>query len=268
MHEFGVDIGSVSLKWAEYVSGKLIKTEYLKHHGKPYNLLYDLLTEKPEIDRLILTGSSAKQLVDILDAVYVNEVEATARGVMHVLPHVTSIIEIGGEDSKLINVKNNAITDFASNTICAAGTGIFLDQQARRLCYSVEELGSIALQAKNPARIAGRCSVFAKSDMIHLQQIGTKPEDLVAGLCLALARNFKSVIAKGKHITLPVAFVGGVAANQGMVEAFRQVLNIDDHGIIIPDCHDRVGAIGAVLGHNRESSKDSNHLMVTKSGLQ
>lgn len=262
MHELGIDIGSVSLKWAEFSDGNLIKTEYLKHHGKPYNLLYDLLTDKNHIDRLVLTGSSAKQLTNILDAVYVNEVEATARGVIHISPEVKSIIEIGGEDSKLINIDNNSITDFASNTICAAGTGIFLDQQARRLCYSTEELGTVALHAQNPARIAGRCSVFAKSDMIHLQQIGTKPEDLVAGLCIALARNFKSVIAKGKNISVPAAFVGGVAANQGMVNAFTKVLNIEHSDIILPKYYNRIGAIGAIL-----AARDKNESKLFK-GLE
>ncbi|KPK69612.1 hypothetical protein AMJ87_10240 [candidate division WOR_3 bacterium SM23_60] len=247
MYELGVDIGSVSLKWAEFSDNNLVNTEYVKHYGKPYNLLYDLLIDKHHVDRLVLTGSSAKQLTCILDAVYVNEVEATARGVMYIVPEVKSIIEIGGEDSKLINIDNNSIVDFASNTICAAGTGIFLDQQARRLCYSTEELGTIALSAKRPARIAGRCSVFAKSDMIHLQQIGTKPEDLVAGLCIALARNFKSVIAKGKNISVPAAFVGGVAANQGMVHAFTKVLNIERSDIILPKYYNRIGAIGAIL---------------------
>ena len=147
----------------------------------------------------------------------------------------------------MINISGKIIKDFASNTICAAGTGIFLDQQARRLCFNVEDFGKVALRSKNPARIAGRCSVFAKSDMIHLQQIGTKPEDLMSGLCFALARNFKSVIAKGKTISKPVAFVGGVAGNQGMIRAFQEILDISPSDLIIPKNHDCIGAIGAVL---------------------
>jgi predicted CoA-substrate-specific enzyme activase len=245
MREYGIDIGSVSLKLAEFDGDKLVRTLYVKHHGRPYNLLLDIL-KQAGIDRLILTGQLVKPLTDILGALRINEVEATATGVMHFNPLVRSIIEIGGEDSKLINVQHG-IKDFASNTICAAGTGIFLDQQARRLCFDIEELGEVALRARNPARIAGRCSVFAKSDMIHLQQIGTKPDDLVAGLCLALARNFKSVIAKGKDIVTPVAFVGGVAANKGMVSAFRDILRIESEQLIVPQHHNCIGAIGAVL---------------------
>ena len=246
MHEYGIDVGSVSIKLAEFRNGELIQTRYIKHQGQPYNLLLSILRSAKKIDRLVLTGSLVEPLAPLLGAVRINEVEATATGVMHFNPEVKSIIEIGGEDSKLINI-DGSIRDFASNTICAAGTGIFLDQQARRLCYKIEDLGDIALQAKKPARIAGRCSVFAKSDMIHLQQIGTKPDDLIAGLCLSLARNFKSVIAKGKEIETPVAFVGGVAANRGMVKAFHETLQISDGQLLIPEHHNTIGAIGAVL---------------------
>ncbi len=247
MHEYGIDIGSVSLKLAQFENGNLINTKYIKHHGNPYNLLFNILKKISQIDKLIVTGSDSKSLGKILGALYINEVEATAHGVLHFHPEIKSIIEIGGEDSKLINISNYSIKDFASNTICAAGTGIFLDQQSRRLCYDIEEFGQVALRSKNPARIAGRCSVFAKSDMIHLQQIGTHPEDLVAGLCFALARNFKSVIAKGKDISTPVAFVGGVAANNGMVKAFQRILNIGNEELVIPKFYNCVGAIGAVL---------------------
>lgn len=257
MYEYGIDIGSVSLKLAEFTNEKLTKTRYLKHHGEPYNLLFKVLKDLNRIDLLVLTGSSTKNLCEMLGAVYVNEVEATAQGVLQAYPLIRSIIEIGGEDSKLININEKMIKDFASNTICAAGTGIFLDQQARRLCYNIEDFGSVALRSKKPARIAGRCSVFAKSDMIHLQQIGTKPEDLMAGLCFALARNFKSVIAKGKTISKPVAFVGGVAGNKGMIKAFQEVLDMSARDLIIPDNHACIGAIGAILRTRQNNGKKS-----------
>jgi len=257
MHEYGIDIGSVSLKLAEFIDNKLTRTKYIKHHGEPYNLLYKVLKEVKHIDLLALTGSSTKNLCDMLGAIYVNEIEATAKGVLNLYPQIRSIIEIGGEDSKLININDKMIKDFSSNTICAAGTGIFLDQQARRLCYDIEDFGKVAMRSENPARIAGRCSVFAKSDMIHLQQIGTKPEDLMAGLCFALARNFKSVIAKGKTITKPVAFVGGVAGNQGMIRAFQKVLDISANDLIIPENYACIGAIGAVLNVRKNNGNDS-----------
>ena len=249
MRKVGIDIGSVSIKLAEFDNNTLKESSYIKHNGRPYDTLLEVLKNSPKIDSLVLTGRASCAIKDLLGGAYINEVEATAQGVLHYHPDVRSIIEIGGEDSKLININDGRIEDFSSNTICAAGTGIFLDQQARRLCYRIEDIGKVACSSKNPARIAGRCSVFAKSDMIHLQQIGTRPEDLVSGLCLSLARNFKSVIGKGKHITCPIVFVGGVAANDGMRNAFEHVLDIPSGTLIIPRHFNCIGAIGAVLSH-------------------
>ncbi len=253
MRIFGFDIGSVSLKLAEFHNHDLIQTQYLIHQGKPYDLLLDILQSKGNIDKLCLCGTLTKPLIDILGAVYVNEVQATAEAVIINHPEIQSIIEIGGEDSKFINTDGSGLRDFSSNSICAAGTGIFLDQQAQRLCFDIKDYSRIALKAKNPARIAGRCSVFAKSDMIHLQQIGTSPEDLIAGLCYSMARNIKSVIARGKRIIPPVAFVGGVAANLGIKNALHEILELKENELIIPDHYNCLGAIGAVLHSRRQN---------------
>ncbi|HEX2977351.1 MAG TPA: acyl-CoA dehydratase activase, partial [Bacteroidales bacterium] len=168
-------------------------------------------------------------------------------------PEARTVIEIGGEDSKLILLEKDPVSgvsrlvDFEMNSICAAGTGSFLDQQARRIGVPIEkEFGEMALRSVDPPRIAGRCSVFAKSDMIHHQQIATPLHDIVAGLCFALARNFRSTLARSKEIEKPVVFSGGVAANKGMVRAFNEVLNLNGE-LIIPEHHASMGAIGAVM---------------------
>src|SRR5690606_168427 len=87
-------------------------------------------------------------------------------------PEIRTILEIGGQDSKIILLNDGVITDFAMNTVCAAGTGSFLDRQAERMGLHIEELGALAVRAENPVRIAGRCAVFAESDIIHKQQLG------------------------------------------------------------------------------------------------
>jgi predicted CoA-substrate-specific enzyme activase len=177
---------------------------------------------------------------------------ALARGFNHLYPHVRSVIDIGGEDSKLIMFEkagkegNLRVKDFSMNALCAAGTGSFLDQQASRLCFTIEEFSEVALKASNPPRIAGRCTVFAKSDMIHLQQIATPDYEIVAGLCYALARNFKGNIAKGKTVSNPVAFIGGVAANAGMRRALRDVFNLKDGELVVPERFTAMGAVGAI----------------------
>jgi predicted CoA-substrate-specific enzyme activase len=163
---------------------------------------------------------------------------------LHEVPEARTVMEIGGQDSKIIILKNGIVVDFAMNTVCAAGTGSFLDQQANRLNLSIEDFGDIALQSENPVRIAGRCTVFAESDMIHKQQMGHPLADIVAGLCEALVRNYLNNIGKGMEIKPPVVFQGGVAANAGIRSAFQGTLQTD---IIVPRHFDVMGAYGAAL---------------------
>ncbi|MBI5187944.1 MAG: CoA protein activase [Nitrospirae bacterium] len=195
---------------------------------------------------LSVTGSAGRLIASILGMEPVNEIVAQAYSTIKLFPHIKTIIELGGEDSKLILIGDGcSIRDFSMNSVCAAGTGSFLDQQAERLRLTIEEFSELALKSKKPPRIAGRCSVFAKSDMIHLQQIATPMEDIVAGLCFAVARNFKGSISRGRDIILPISFQGGVAANKGMVRAFKEIFELDD--LFVPEDYALMGAIGAVL---------------------
>jgi predicted CoA-substrate-specific enzyme activase len=200
-----------------------------------------------------LTGTGGKLAAELIGGCFVNEIVAQSSSVACLHPEARTVIEMGGEDSKLIIMKpgkdngRSQLADFAMNTVCAAGTGSFLDQQARRIGISIDkEFGELALKSENPPHIAGRCSVFAKSDMIHLQQIATPVHDIVAGLCFAVARNVRSNLARGRDIAKPVVFQGGVAANAGVVRAFREVLKLNDGELIIPAHHASMGAIGAV----------------------
>jgi predicted CoA-substrate-specific enzyme activase len=213
-------------------------------------LVEDVLVE--QILSCSLTGTGAAQITEQLEGAFVNEIIAQAKAVEHFHSDVRTIIEIGGEDAKLILVKRDdsselTIEDFAMNSLCAAGTGSFLDQQAHRMGYTIEEFGRLTLQSKTPPRIAGRCTVFAKTDMIHLQQGATPDFEIIAGLCFALARNLKSNIGKGKKIRSPVAFQGGVAANQGVRKAFEQVLDLGEDKLVVPKHFFSMGAIGAAL---------------------
>jgi predicted CoA-substrate-specific enzyme activase len=252
----GIDIGSVSVKVAVLnKSREIVYTEYRRFHGRPYQTLKDLL-EAEFRDflgigiKLGLTGIGAKTGVGILGGVPYGEINSLSAANFHIQPEVRTIIELGGEDSKFIqlNPEKKNIIDFSMNNLCAAGTGSFLDQQAGRLRISIEdEFGALAMKSKNPPRIAGRCSVFAKSDMIHLQQTATPDYDIVAGLCYAVARNFKSAIARGKKFHPPVAFEGGVAANPGVVRAFQDILDLGNGELIIPKYYNVMGAIGAAI---------------------
>ena len=217
----GIDIGSVSVKTALVDdSGMLLAETYARIQGDPgATLVRELGTlfarhDESRVAAAGITGSGGKQLAPVLGARFVNEIIAQAGFARAFHPSARTIIEMGGEDGKLILLEPDAATaearieDFSMNSACAAGTGSFLDQQANRLHLTIEEFGSIALRSHNPPRLAGRCSVFAKSDMIHLQQIATPDHDIVAGLCFAMARNFKATVGKGQEVPGAHAFPG------------------------------------------------------------
>jgi predicted CoA-substrate-specific enzyme activase len=268
----GLDIGSVSVKIV-LINNKndVVLHFYCRHKGQPIqtvmNRLKEILITIPieKISGAAVTGSGGEIIAGLLGAEFINEIVAHAKATAKLYPHVRTVIEMGGEDSKLLLFKEDrdkgkiVLEDFAMNTLCAAGTGSFLDQQAARIGVLIEnEFGEMALKSKHPPRIAGRCSVFAKSDMIHLQQIGTPVHDIVAGLCYAVARSFKSNIGRGKDFKKPIAFQGGVAANMGLVRAFEDILEINKGDLIIPQYYTSMGAVGAVFVAMENRSKKSS----------
>ncbi|NTU43219.1 MAG: CoA protein activase, partial [Nitrospirales bacterium] len=245
----GLDAGSVAVKLVVLdEKGTKLEGHYVRHYGHPVREAIRLvrdLSERYPGSSLSITGSSGKMMANALGIRHTNEVVSQSYATKRLFPHIKTIIERGGEDSKLILLEEGRIKDFSMNSVCAAGTGSFLEQQAERLRLTIEEFSDMADLSPRPAKIAGRCSVFAKSDMIHLQQIATPVEDIVAGLCFAVARNFKGAIVKGRDILSPVAFQGGVAANKGMVRAFREVFGLD--ALIVPPDFALMGAMGAAM---------------------
>lgn len=254
MHQFlGVDIGSVSSNFVlldQY--GNIREKVYLRTLGNPVNAIKEGFARikkqhgKDLNIRGVGTTGSGRHLAEVLLGADVVKNEITAHGVASsaIFPGVRTIIEIGGQDSKIIILKNGVVQDFAMNTVCAAGTGSFLDQQAARLNIAIENFGDHALSSSQAVRIAGRCGVFAESDMIHKQQMGYPVGDIIMGLCEALVRNYLNNVAKGKKILEPVVFQGGVAANAGIKKAFEKVL---DCSINVPEHYEVMGAIGAAM---------------------
>ncbi len=249
----GVDVGSVTTKFAVLdEANEVVEELYIRTQGRPIKVVQDglktlkeRLPSEMEIVGVGTTGSARYLTGVVVGADMVkNEITAHALGASHFVPGVQTIIEIGGQDSKIIILRHGVAIDFAMNTVCAAGTGSFLDQQASRLNMRIEDFGPQALKSQNSVRIAGRCTVFAESDMVHKQQMGHAVEDILYGLCEAMARNYLNNIGLGKEILPPVVFQGGVAANQGMVRAFEEALGTE---IITPPHFLILGAIGAAL---------------------
>ncbi len=256
----GIDIGSVSANTVVLDGNRnLLEEHYTRTKGEPLETALEILSEtikkygRDSIKLVAATGSGGKLIAPLIGAAFTNEVIAQAKAAEVFHPEVKTVIEMGGQDAKLIFLSPEGdsgklrIADFQMNSVCAAGTGSFLDQQAYRMGLTIEDFGHLALKSKNPPRVAGRCSVFAKSDMIHLQQVATPDYDIVAGLCYAVARNFKSTIGKGKDFVAPVAFQGGVAANLGVRKAFKEVLELEDKDYIIPAHFASMGAFGAIF---------------------
>ncbi|UQZ89675.1 CoA activase [Deltaproteobacteria bacterium Smac51] len=252
----GLDVGSISIKAALLDSrGQLVHQAWLRHFGRPFAVVETALREilktfpADKIYPPVVTGTAAVELAGLLGGEAVGEIMALTLAADRSAAFPQSLIDIGGEDTKVLwfNREGGKLTlsDFAMNALCAAGTGSFLDQQAHRLGYSIEEFGALALKSEVPPRVAGRCSVFAKSDMIHLQQSATPDYEIIYGLCLAMARSIKSGLAKGKALPAPVLFTGGVAANPGLVRALQEVMGLNSSNLIIPETHFVFGALGA-----------------------
>lgn len=292
MFTVGIDVGSVSLKFVVLGSPgdlgameglaranpDLFRGPFFTADGRPFlcspyhrikatpfqatrELLERWLDAFPDgiLKGIRVTGSGAKLVGEVLGVEVENEFKAVAEGVGSCLPDVRTIFEMGGESSKYLLIEPGEegvqILDYETNGDCAAGTGSFMDQQAARLEYDIEEVGDLVMATERSATIAGRCSVFAKTDMIHAQQRGYTPQEVLKGLCEAVARNFKGTIVKGKNIVPPVAFVGGVAANKGVVWAMREAFELGEGELTVPKAYAWMGALGAAVvearGHGR-----------------
>ena len=285
----GIDTGTVSARWAligpperleplgrempDIVTGvsrpgydpelSIAFSRYIRIQGDPLDTVKTMLRElfqhidPDELASVAVTGASAKLVSEALGIPVENEFRAAAAGVGRLYPDVVNIFEMGGENSKYIKISsddgNTSIVEYETNGDCAAGTGSFMDQQAGRLRFRVEQIGDIVSSARRAPKIAGRCSVFAKSDMVHAQQKGYLPEEVLKRLCEAVARNFKSAIATGKKFEKPVTFQGGVAANAGVIRAFEDILDLKHGELIVPELHKFMPAYGAAL-HSTEST--------------
>lgn len=260
----GIDVGSISTKGVIINQEKeILAKEYIWTEGDPIGAVKKLVGllksgfpgEEYQIVATGTTGSARKLAGTIVGATMIkNEITAHAVGTTAFYPEVRTILEIGGQDSKIILVENGVAVDYAMNTLCAAGTGAFLSSQAKRLGIEVEEMGEIALHAKHPTRIAARCTVFAESDLVHKIQMGHTKEDIIAGICNAVVANYLNNVGKGKKIIPPVVFQGGVSKNTGVTEAFRRALGyeiqVDENGHLM-------GALGAaILAAKSEKRKE------------
>lgn len=262
----GIDIGSISTKGVIIDAyDNIVASSYLYTEGNPIRAVKDVIKNmREEIDlnknqvvAVGTTGSARKLIGTMLGAETIkNEITAHAVGTIKLYPEVRTIFEIGGQDSKITLVKNGIVNDYAMNTLCAAGTGAFISSLAKRLDVAIEEVAEVAFTSKNRVNIAARCTVFAESDLIHKIQAGYKKEDILAGVCRAIATNYINNVAKGKKIISPIVFNGGVSKNRAVVKAFEEVTG---QRIIVPKNSHLMGAFGiAILARDSRKEKVFN----------
>jgi len=254
----GIDIGSVSCKFVLMdTNGNVLTSVFLRNRGSPIDSAkagMGQLRSKIQDDenlqeytiRCCGTTGSARYLTKAIVGGDLAKTEIIAHAVatQSMYPDVRTILEIGGQDSKIIILRDGIIVDFAMNSVCAAGTGSFLDHQAARLGIPIEDFGDYAVRSNNPVSIAGRCTVFAESDMIHKQNAGYSKEDIIAGLCDSLVRNYMNNVGKGKELEEPIVFQGGVSYNKGIIQAFERHLNCK---VIVPKYNVLMGALGMAI---------------------
>ncbi len=261
MTSLGIDVGSVAVHLALLdPEGRVLWRRSRAQGGKVAAtltaLLQALIDERGDQDVRVGLTASARPLVgpDWPAVTSTSEVVAAARGAARLCDDALAVIEIGGHLSRWMALTGPGgdLTDFAVSGLCAAGAGAFLEQQAGRLDLTVQQLAAQAAASRHGASVAGRCSVFAKSDMIHLQQKGTPVEEIAYGLCLALIRNFGATVLRGRVLTPPVAVVGGGALNGGLVRALKQVFDLADADLRIPDLPQSVAAVGAAMAADED----------------
>ncbi|MBN2381232.1 hypothetical protein JXM67_15640 [candidate division WOR-3 bacterium] len=220
----GIDAGSAYLKIVGLSpDNKPEIIKYQPHKGEPLILLDQILKELDGEYTTGVTGFYAEQVSSALGITPLDQVKSLISYTNEVSRDATSIIDVGAKGSRLIEMNKGKFKRFAQNSLCAAGTGSFLDQQMERLELSYDDLDDIPF-IDDPPRIAARCSVFAKTDLIHRQQEGFSKQEMWNGLCRGMATNLVQTLMRGRTVEGKVVFAGGVALNRWVVEWLRRDL--------------------------------------------
>jgi len=222
-----IDRGAVSTKVLIHDGEKIIKKwsasgniPFRKSLENIFHTIHSMKISKGKILTINFEIPGAKRI---------DPFKALKRGAIILNRNVKSIIEIGGEKARFLKIGENGETeDFSISEQCASGTGLFIEQQAGRLHKTLDELSELASRASKSAKVAGRCAVFAKSDMIHLQQKGIPLEEIAYGLCYSMAMNLISNLLKGKEILPPLFVAGGCSQNKGIIRALKEILKIEE----------------------------------------
>jgi len=282
----GVDAGSVSVNCIVISRNKNIVYEapYMRHLGKVDETFVSCIKDvyrslgEENIKCISFTGSHGKKLSEKLNAFYEYETISQVKGALFIKPDTKTIIGMGGQDTSVaqINFRNGKweLGFFNTNGPCASGTGSFIDQQAERLATALYESGKqasrnhvdkilfdfiqLGLKSTSPSSVACRCTVFTKSDMIHLQNKGERLEDIIYGLHTGNARNYISSIVSNRKLEEPILFIGGLSLNALQIKALRSYFQ----GLIIPPYSTSIGALGVALQSLEQGKENRANLAI------
>ncbi|MFH1262464.1 MAG: BadF/BadG/BcrA/BcrD ATPase family protein [Pseudomonadota bacterium] len=247
MEFIGIDIGALFVKAVRVDrSGKILQSFYERHRGQPAEALaeaFDRLSVTAN-DAIGLTGCNAELFARTLDLPYRDVTLCQLDSIRRRVPDARYIMDIGGGSATLIQLdEHGKFQGYATNSLCAAGTGSFLDEQAGRLGISYDDAKHF-LHNPNPPTIATRCAVFAKSDLIHRQQEGCSRMDMWSGLCRGMTRTLLGTLLNGRPLDGKTAVIGGVALN---AEVVRWLEHAWPDRIAVPENPHLIAAAGAAL---------------------
>ncbi|MFZ2397039.1 MAG: acyl-CoA dehydratase activase [Smithella sp.] len=250
MQTAGIDIGSITAKAALFAEKKIIATKviFTGYNAEAAGLkVYEEVLKEAGIDKSavkkIVSTGYGRNSVKFADKSF-TEIMCHAAGAHFLNPHIRSIIDIGGQDSKAILLDDNGkVKNFVMNDKCAAGTGRFLEVMARAMEVSLDEFGTMSIKSKNPSKISSLCTVFAESEVISLIAKGEQRQDIIAGIHESIASRISSMVGR-VGIKEPVMITGGVARNIGVIHALEKKLGMN---IEVSPYAQVNGAIGAAI---------------------
>ena len=250
MYSLGMDLGTSTVKIVLMQNGTVAKYWLAVHHGRPLLCLRQGLSElaigRDETLAICVTGDNAGALLERCPVLSeLGEIPAIVEGVRRLVPQAGSIIEIGSQGARFITEVQSRTPQFAANEHCAGGTGSFFEDQMSRVGCKLEDYSALVEQAQSIPRLSGRCAVFAKTDIIHRQQEGVSTPDILLGLCYAMIHNYKATIVRRLPVCKPVVFCGGVTCNSGVIRAIRDVFDLTEEELIVPEEARFEAAIGA-----------------------
>jgi predicted CoA-substrate-specific enzyme activase len=257
----GIDAGSRAIKIVlmDVATDRVITSgvadQGVEHNALAISLYEQVLDEADrdprEVSRVVATGY-ARSGIEIADAT-ITEITCHARGVHRLIPDVKTIVEIGGQDSKLVRLNGDGVVyDFAMNDRCAAGTGRFLEMVTARLGVELHALGDLARQSRKPAAISSMCAVFAETEIIGLLASGVEPSDIAAGVQASVASRVAAMA--GRKVDPPVVFTGGVAMIPGMVDALSMTFG---QPVSVAPGPQMTGALGAAIVASTQLRKEA-----------